>query len=287
MRAPDRETGGRAEGEAGEDDDVGGRLDVGEGGKGDPAGDRQGGEGGDQGDDLRGRPRALIPGEARDQDDAEDQEAGQLPAHQLICLRKNSRALLGRHDAGQVEDAGDLGGEVPATGENLGGLAIGDHDPVAEQHHPLGEGGGELDVVGGDDDAGAAGRRSLSISSTRSSLRARSMPRVGSSSATRPGSSSLLHPAGEGDRQRQSLPLAAGEVARVGVDRVLQAHRAQRRQARIARQLVADPLADQVVAWVLSQQRDTARRLGLAPHRVDKIARASAATCSCPPRCAP
>ena len=42
-----------------------------------------------------------------------------------------------------------------------------------------------------------------------------------------PGQLLALHPSGERDRQRQPLPLAAGEVARVGVDRVLQADDAQ------------------------------------------------------------
>src|SRR5262249_22982332 len=71
----------RPERVAGEDHDVRSRLDVGEGGERDSAGDRERGQRGDEGDDLRGRPRALIPGEARDQDGAEDQEAGELPAH--------------------------------------------------------------------------------------------------------------------------------------------------------------------------------------------------------------
>ena len=77
----DREARRRAERVSGEDDDVGGRLDVGEGGEGDPPGDRQRGERGDEGDDLRGRSRALVPGEAAEQDAGEDQEADQLPAH--------------------------------------------------------------------------------------------------------------------------------------------------------------------------------------------------------------
>ena len=110
------------------------------------------------------------------------------------------------------------------------GRAVGDHDAVAEQDDALGEGGGELDVVGGDDDTPAPRSARPSISSTRSSLRARSMPRVGSSRATRPGSSLALHPTRQRDRQRQPLALAAGEVARVCVDRVLQPDDPQRRQ---------------------------------------------------------
>src|SRR6201996_8869488 len=63
--------------------------------------------------------------------------------------------VLGSDDAGDVEDAGDLGGEVPAAGEDVGARAVGDHDPVAEEDDAAGELGGELDVVGGDEDGGA------------------------------------------------------------------------------------------------------------------------------------
>ena len=80
--APTAKPGARPERVAGEDDDVGGRLDVGERGEGDPAGDRQRRQRRDQRHDLRRRPRALVPGEAGEQHGAEDQEAGQLPAHQ-------------------------------------------------------------------------------------------------------------------------------------------------------------------------------------------------------------
>src|ERR1700754_2183494 len=70
-------------------------------------------------------------------------------------LGEEGGALLGGDDAGGVEDAGDLGGEVPAAGEDLGARAVGDHDAVAEEDDALGELGGELDVVGGDEDGGA------------------------------------------------------------------------------------------------------------------------------------
>ena len=118
-------------------------------------------------------------------------------------------------------------------------------------------------------------------------MRARSIPRVGSSSATRPGSSLAFHPPSEGDRQGQPLPLAAGEIARVGVDRVLQPDDPQGRQSLLARQLVADPLADQVVARVLGQQRDPARCLDLAAYRGRPGRRPSSAGCSCRRRCGP
>ena len=49
------------------------------------------------------------------------------------------------------EDAGGLGGEVPAAGEQLGRRPVGDDAPVGHEDRPLGEGGGELGVVRGDD----------------------------------------------------------------------------------------------------------------------------------------
>src|SRR6185436_7918531 len=88
----DREAGSASQRVAGEDDDVGGRLDVGERGESDPAGDRQRRQGGDQGDDLGRRPRALVPGEAGEQDGAEDEEAGQLPAHRSRLASANAAA---------------------------------------------------------------------------------------------------------------------------------------------------------------------------------------------------
>src|ERR1700750_3161971 len=114
---------------------------------------------------------------------------------------EEGRAVLGSDDAGDVEDAGDLGGEVPAAGEDLGARAIGDHDAVAEEDDALGELGGELDVVGGDEDGGT--------------LRGEA------------GDAVAVEAAGEGDREGEALALAAGEVARIGVDRVLHADRAQ------------------------------------------------------------
>ena len=83
--APTAKPGAGAERVAREEDDVGGRHDVGEGGEGDPPGDRQRGERGDEGDDLRGRPRALVPGEPAEQDGGKDHEADDLPVHAAIA----------------------------------------------------------------------------------------------------------------------------------------------------------------------------------------------------------
>jgi hypothetical protein len=92
VEGADREAGGAAERVAGEDDDVGGRLDVGEGGEGDPAGDRQARQGRDQGDHLRRRARALVPGEAAEDDGGDDQEAGELPSSRGSLGRPSSAA---------------------------------------------------------------------------------------------------------------------------------------------------------------------------------------------------
>ena len=67
--------------------------------------------------------------------------------------------MLGGDHAREVEDSRYLGGEVPAAGEDLGGGAVGDDDAVAHQDDALGEGGGELDVVGGDERGRRRGRR--------------------------------------------------------------------------------------------------------------------------------
>src|SRR5829696_8083501 len=66
------------------------------------------------------------------------------------------RTLLGEDYAGKVKHPGHLGREVPAAGENLARRAVGNYNAVAEQDNPVGKGGRELYVVGGDDDAGAS-----------------------------------------------------------------------------------------------------------------------------------
>ena len=159
-------------------------------------------------------------------------EAGQLPAHRRrLPSQRERRALLGGDDPGQVEDAGDLGGEVPAAGEDLGGRAVGDHHAVAEQHDALGEARRRTRRRGWrrrpPRRASGEARR---ISSARLVL-ARAVHAAGRLvEGDEPGELAALHAAGQRDRQRQPLPLAAGEVARVGVDRVLQADDPQRRE---------------------------------------------------------
>ena len=125
-------------------------------------------------------------------------------------------------------------------------------------------------------------------SSASSPFRARSMPRVGSSRSSAPGSSpSPVSRPGDHDRQGQALALAAGEIARIGVDQPLEPEAPQRFRARVAAKLVADPLVDEEIARPLRQQRDAraARRSGRAAARPARPPRAAA--CSCRRRCGP
>ncbi len=105
---------------------------------------------------------------------------------------------------------------------------------VAEQHDPLGEGGGELDVVGGDEEAGAAaGEVADQVDQVGLAGAVHTAGRLVEGDQAR--QLVAVHAARQGDRQCQPLALAAGEVARVGVDRVLQPDQPQGREPGIAR----------------------------------------------------
>ncbi len=235
----DRKARRRAQRVAGEDDDVGRRLDVGEGGEGDPPGDRQCGQRRDQRHHLRRRPRALVPSEPAKQDRADDEKRGQLPGHQprpsggefvfssppatpkgeLIGCLEGVDALLGSYHPRKVQDPRHLGGEVPAAGEDLGSGAVGDHARRRRARRRARRRRRRTRRRGWRRGGRRRGPPSRRSASTRSPLRARSIPRVGSSRATRPGSSLAFHATRQGDRQGQALSLAAGEVAGVGVHR--------------------------------------------------------------------
>ena len=123
---------------------------------------------------------------------AEDQEAGQLPAHRPpASLRAPSAPCSGVITPGQVEHPGDLGGEVPAAGEDLGRPGRRrSRTPSPSRTTRSAKAAANSTSWVATTTRGAARRRARSIRSTRSSLRARSMPRVGSSSGDQPGSSS-------------------------------------------------------------------------------------------------
>src|SRR5438876_71729 len=69
--------------------------------------------------------------------------------------------------------------------------------------------------------------------------------------ADEPWHPSILRAARHHQRQRQALALAAGQVARVGFRGPLEPHRCEGLPARLAGQLVGDPLTDQQVARAL------------------------------------
>ena len=162
---------------------------------------------------------------------AEDQEAGQLPAHQPSPPRRAAAApCSGVTTPGRSRTRATSVAKYQPPERISRGRAVGDHDAVAEQDDALGEGGGELDVVGGDDHRRRRAPASRSIRLDEVALAGAVHPPGRLVERDQPGQPLALHPARQGDRQRQPLPLAAGEVAGVGVDRVLQADDPQRCQ---------------------------------------------------------
>ena len=128
--APTAKPGRAAERVAGDQRDVGGRDHVRDRGQHEPAGDRERRQRGDQRDQPRRRPGALVPGEAADEDQRQAGEDRDLPAHRHAhrgrrarSRQRAPRARLGGDRAVAAEDARDLGGEVPAAGEDLVGAA--------------------------------------------------------------------------------------------------------------------------------------------------------------------
>ena len=168
------------------------------------------------------------------------------------CASQETRALLGRQRAaGAAQDAGGLGREVRQPPDSTSaGRAVGDRRAVGEQHHPLGERRDELGVVGGDEHRGvdAAQQRGQARA-----CRVRSMPRVGSSRHTTAGGSAS-----------SSRTIASASRCRSPPDRsrgwrsasAASPADSQRGGAASSR----DRLVDEVVARVLEQQRDAARR---------------------------
>src|SRR3954451_3275063 len=144
---------------------------------------------------------------------ATSQVIGRRPSC-VASLGEHGRPLLGKDHTGQVEDPCDLGGEIPAPGEDLAGRTIGYHNAVTEQYDPGGEGGGELDIVGGDDDAGAPASEAfdqLHELPLASPVHASDRLVQGDEA----GQGLSFGAPGHRNRQRQPLPLTAGEVAGV------------------------------------------------------------------------
>ena len=173
-----------------------------------------------------GRERSNQPKPAAERE-PEHEERGELPAHgrRLELPLEQLRALLGGQ-GGAVEDPGDVGREVAAATEHVLGRAVRDHVPLAEQHDPLGELGRQLGVVGGHEHGGASLGKLAQAGAERVLVRAVHAAR-GLVEAGEHGRGAAEH-----DLERQPLPLAARQVARVGV---LPAGEARGRDARRAR----------------------------------------------------
>ncbi len=120
--------------------------------------------------------------------------------------------------------------------------------PSASRTRPLGELGGELDVVGGHEHRGARRPRRSRSHAARRRLAPRSMPRVGSSSASTAAGCSPPSTIASARRWRSS----ARQVARVAS---AQLGRGRRARARVRSASSLDALVQEVVAGVLQQQR--------------------------------
>ena len=139
---------------------------------------------------------------------------------------------------------------------------------VGEQHDALGERGGELRVVRGDEHRAAGGGRGAqdrgevalrrAVHAARRLVEAQRRGGAGAPGAT----ASPVHGARH-DRERQALALAAGQVARVAVGERAEAGRLERGGAELA----ADAVGEEVVVGVLQQQRDATGRLDAAAGR--------------------
>src|SRR6201999_1800117 len=150
--------------------------------EGDTAGDGQGGEGGDEGDDLGGRARALVPGEAAEQDRGEDQEADQLPAHSRPPRSAAPCSGVTMPGRSRTRATSVAKYQPPERTSAAGPSAITTPSP-SRTTRPAKAAANSTSWVATTTPAPAPTRRQ--IRPTSSSLRPRSMPRVGSSRATR------------------------------------------------------------------------------------------------------
>ncbi len=255
---PDREPGRAAEHVAGDQDDVGRRLHVRQRRERDPAERGQRRQRGDEREHLRGRPRPLVPGEAREQRQAEDREARADPDHRSTSGR--AAASSAAPDCGSSappappSTARGLGGEVPATAEHLGGRRVGDRAAGAEQDRARRPRGRELGVVRRDEHGGAVRGQLAQARRERGAVRpVHAARRLVEADRDR------RLAAAQHELEREPLALAAGDVARVAVG-----------QRAGARHVVADALVQEQVARVLQQQRDAPGPAHLAARRVDQ-----------------
>ena len=148
-------------------------------------------------------------------------------------------------------------GSVPERSlvlEHLIEACVGSDLAPLDDDRPLGKPRGELDVVRRDDNRRAAGREagdelaqlvlSSRIHSARRLVQADEARWLASHSAP-----------GEHNRERESLALAAGEIARIAFVGPAEPDGLEGRPTILAGELVSDALANDVVARVLAEKR--------------------------------
>ncbi len=222
---PDGEPGAAADRVAGEQHDVGGRDDVRDRGE-----ERAGRRSRARRARRPGRRSATAAGSARTRRSprrARPRRGSRSwpPASSSLRPLTAARAARRRSSAPRsgviapvdVEDPGDLGREVPAAREDLGAGAVGDQPRPRRAARRARRTPPRTRRRASRPRPPSPASASPPIRSASSCLRARSIPRVGSSRQTSPGRVLLRAPARHHDRQREALALAAGEVARVGL----------------------------------------------------------------------
>ena len=210
---------------------------------------------------------------------AQDRERAELPAH-----RRHSRAPRARERL--------LGREAPPVPPRMRAVSV-------AKYQPAGEHLGARRVGDRPRRRRAGPRASANAAANSGSWVATTTPRASSAreqlGELRP--SRAVHAAGRliehrrrlaSDRRARSRARAAGSRRRT-VARVAIGSRGRGPTARERRcaELVADAVVDEVVARVLEQQRDAARRLDLAAGRARAARRRGAAASTCRRRCAP
>ena len=196
----------------------------------------------------------------------EQGERGHLPGHgwgtsRVSRLRSSSAPSSGSSAPSTMRAVSVAKYQPPVSTSAVGPSAI--DAPVGEQHDAVGEARRRT--------RGRAWRRGRRAPSAARALQARGEVALGAAVQAARGlveadDRRARSPGAEHDREREALALAAGEVARVAVLGDVEAGG----RARVGGRLVADALVQQVVAGVLEQQRDAPVGADLAARRLEQ-----------------
>ena len=244
-----------------------------------PAGDGERGERGDQRDDPRRRAASARTRRTRRRAPAPSSaKLGQLPAHRGAAsdLGRARAAAARRPRSGVIapagaEDPGDLGGEVPAAGEHLGAGAVGDH----ARRRRAGRRGRRTRAANSTSWVATSDRRAPLAPARRASRRARPCARGPCPGSARRGRRA---PGQRRPPPRPAITIASASRWRSPPERsrgsASAAHSrptaSSAARARLARELVGDPLADEEVAGLWASSAQPPRRRDPAPGRLDQ-----------------